>query len=166
MFLLIHEIFMMIMILAMMPMVTLVWAKRRKMRRSQRTWGESRGSLRGGRVSHNLCCSSALLLLVLLLVLYSYSSTPRAPIVYYNLKCFTALLLLCHLPSCTACTVLALSFALVLQVQYCTVMSILFQNIVCNVNNIENYLHSSMLVLFVLCCNYLASLDEPCIETK
>ena len=31
MFLLIHEIFMMIMILAMMPMITLVWAKRRMM---------------------------------------------------------------------------------------------------------------------------------------
>ena len=86
-----------------------------------------------------------------------WCSTPRAPIVYYNLKCSTALLLLCHLPSCTACTVLALSFALVLQVQYCTVMSILFQNIVCKVNNIDIYLHSSMLVLFVLCCscNYL-----------
>ena len=155
---------MMMMILAMMPMVTLVWAKRRKMRRSQRTWGESRGSLRGGRVSHNLCCSSALLLLVLLLVLYSYSSTPRAPIVYYNLCCSTTALFFCHLA--LLALFWALSFALVLQVQYCTVMSILFQNIVCNVNDIDIYLHSSMLVLFVLCCNYLSSLDEPCIETK
>ena len=97
MFRLKHEILMMMMILAMMPMITLVWAKRRKMRRSQRTWGESRGSLRGGRVSHNLCCSSALLLLVLLLVLYSYSSTSRAPIVYYNLCCSTTALFFCHL---------------------------------------------------------------------
>ena len=88
------------------------------------------------------------------LLLYSYSSTPRAPIVYYNLKCSTALLLLCHLPSCTACTVLALSFALVLQVQYCTVMSILFQNIVCDVNNIENYLYSSRCYLYSA-ANYL-----------
>ena len=132
---------------------------------------------------------------MLLLVLYSYSSTPRAPIVCYNLKCSTTTLFFCHLAhwtsniehcsgalllehlyysllqplvlhSCSAICHLALlalfwalSFALVLQVQYCTVVSILFQNIVCNVNNIENYLHSSRCYLYsaaIICLRWMS----------